>query len=115
MDGEWDHVRGKSFYVLHSLAESRLQLYKPRTVRTNTVVLSLSGLKWKTGNINIFKWLGVCYTLLVWCHEYFVYYFGYFGRYGGQLSFDAITDWLATSILGLPRILYYSKESMVIG
>ncbi|XP_027126348.2 uncharacterized protein [Coffea arabica] len=34
-------------------------------------------------------------------------------RYGGQLSVDAITDWLATSILGLPRILYYSKESMV--
>lgn len=34
-------------------------------------------------------------------------------RYGGQLSVDAITDWLATSVLGLPRILYYSKESMV--
>ncbi|CAA2963239.1 dnaJ homolog subfamily C member 16 [Olea europaea subsp. europaea] len=34
-------------------------------------------------------------------------------RYNGELSVDAITDWLATSILNLPRILYYSKESMV--
>ncbi|KAL3528409.1 hypothetical protein ACH5RR_007731 [Cinchona calisaya] len=34
-------------------------------------------------------------------------------RYGGQLSVDAITDWLATTILRSPRILYYSKESMV--
>ncbi|PIN15475.1 Protein-disulfide reductase [Handroanthus impetiginosus] len=35
-------------------------------------------------------------------------------RYEGELSVDAITDWLATSVLNLPRILYYSKESMVI-
>ncbi|KAL2516026.1 DNAJ heat shock N-terminal domain-containing protein [Forsythia ovata] len=34
-------------------------------------------------------------------------------RYKGDLSVDAITDWFATSILNLPRILYYSKEAMV--
>ncbi|KAI3454694.1 hypothetical protein Pfo_011357 [Paulownia fortunei] len=34
-------------------------------------------------------------------------------RYEDELSVDAITDWLATSILNLPRIPYYSKESMV--
>ncbi|XP_051115725.1 uncharacterized protein LOC127240917 isoform X2 [Andrographis paniculata] len=34
-------------------------------------------------------------------------------RYEGELSIDAITDWLATSILSLPRIPYYSKESLV--
>ncbi|KAL5544526.1 hypothetical protein UlMin_008310 [Ulmus minor] len=33
-------------------------------------------------------------------------------RYEGQLSVDAITDWFATNILGLPRIFYYSKESL---
>ncbi|OVA12210.1 DnaJ domain [Macleaya cordata] len=33
-------------------------------------------------------------------------------RYQGDLSVDAVTDWFATSILGLPRILYYSKESL---
>ncbi|KAL9155960.1 hypothetical protein ABFS82_09G041100 [Erythranthe guttata] len=34
-------------------------------------------------------------------------------RYEGELSVDAITDWLATNILNLPRIPYYSKESLV--
>ncbi|KAF2311303.1 hypothetical protein GH714_021603 [Hevea brasiliensis] len=33
-------------------------------------------------------------------------------RYEGDLSIDAVTDWTATVILGLPRILYYSKESL---
>ncbi|VFQ62720.1 unnamed protein product [Cuscuta campestris] len=33
-------------------------------------------------------------------------------RYEGQLSVDAVTDWVATSILSLPRIPYYWKESM---
>lgn len=37
-----------------------------------------------------------------------------FLRYDGELSVDAVTDWLATNILSLPRILYYSKESLVI-
>ncbi|PIA62806.1 hypothetical protein AQUCO_00200672v1 [Aquilegia coerulea] len=31
-------------------------------------------------------------------------------RYHGDLSVDAVTDWFSTDILGLPRILYYSKE-----
>ncbi|CAA6659730.1 unnamed protein product [Spirodela intermedia] len=31
-------------------------------------------------------------------------------RYDGDLSVDAIVDWIATSILGLPRILYYSRK-----
>ncbi|KAA8542456.1 hypothetical protein F0562_023408 [Nyssa sinensis] len=35
-----------------------------------------------------------------------------FVRYGGELSVDAVTDWFATTILSLPRILYYSKESL---
>lgn len=33
-------------------------------------------------------------------------------RYDGELSVDAITDWFSTNILSLPRILYYSKESL---
>ncbi|XP_057952324.1 uncharacterized protein LOC131146631 [Malania oleifera] len=34
-------------------------------------------------------------------------------RYEGELSVDAVTDWFATTILSLPRILYYSKETLV--
>ncbi|KAK1373362.1 J domain-containing protein [Heracleum sosnowskyi] len=34
-------------------------------------------------------------------------------RYSGELSVDAVTDWFATTILGLPRIMYYTKESLV--
>ncbi|KAJ0790009.1 putative protein-disulfide reductase [Helianthus annuus] len=33
-------------------------------------------------------------------------------RYTGQLSVDAVTDWFATNILSLPRISYYSMESL---
>ncbi|XP_076918424.1 uncharacterized protein LOC143578843 isoform X1 [Bidens hawaiensis] len=33
-------------------------------------------------------------------------------RYNGQLSVDAVTDWFATTILSLPRISYYSMESL---
>ncbi|KAB5516572.1 hypothetical protein DKX38_027220 [Salix brachista] len=33
-------------------------------------------------------------------------------RFEGDLSIDAVTDWFATTVLGLPRILYYSKESL---
>ncbi|WMV21783.1 hypothetical protein MTR67_015168 [Solanum verrucosum] len=33
-------------------------------------------------------------------------------RYDGELSVDSVTDWVAMSILSLPRIRYYSKESM---
>ncbi|KAL8244129.1 hypothetical protein R6Q59_010387 [Mikania micrantha] len=33
-------------------------------------------------------------------------------RYTGQLSVDAVSDWFATTILGLPRISYYSIESL---
>ncbi|GMH01378.1 hypothetical protein Nepgr_003217 [Nepenthes gracilis] len=33
-------------------------------------------------------------------------------RYQGDLSVDGITDWFATIILKLPRIPYYSKESL---
>lgn len=33
-------------------------------------------------------------------------------RYDGELSVDALTDWFATTILGLPRIFYHSKESL---
>lgn len=33
-------------------------------------------------------------------------------RYSGDLSVDAIVDWLATTVLDLPRILYFSKESL---
>ncbi|CAL5362297.1 unnamed protein product [Camellia sinensis] len=34
-------------------------------------------------------------------------------RYEGELSVDAVTNWFATTILSLPRILYYSKDSLV--
>ncbi|KAJ4841047.1 hypothetical protein Tsubulata_009388 [Turnera subulata] len=34
-------------------------------------------------------------------------------RFEGDISTDAVTDWFATTVLGLPRILYYSKESLV--
>ncbi|KAI6683146.1 hypothetical protein NL676_029059 [Syzygium grande] len=33
-------------------------------------------------------------------------------RFEGELSTDAVTDWFATTILSLPRIRYYSKESL---
>ncbi|KAF3322936.1 hypothetical protein FCM35_KLT12925 [Carex littledalei] len=33
-------------------------------------------------------------------------------RYQGELSVDAVIDWTATYVLGLPRILYYSKETL---
>ncbi|PSS07931.1 DnaJ subfamily C member 10 like [Actinidia chinensis var. chinensis] len=33
-------------------------------------------------------------------------------RYDGELSVDAVTNWLATTILSLPRIPYYSKDSL---
>ncbi|KAG1334440.1 DnaJ subfamily C member 10 [Cocos nucifera] len=33
-------------------------------------------------------------------------------RYQGELSVYEIVDWMATSILGLPRIYYYSKEAL---
>ncbi|KAJ6835438.1 uncharacterized protein M6B38_331755 [Iris pallida] len=34
-------------------------------------------------------------------------------RYQGDLSVDPVVDWMATSVLGLPRILYYTKETLV--
>ncbi|GFZ03571.1 DNAJ heat shock N-terminal domain-containing protein [Actinidia rufa] len=34
-------------------------------------------------------------------------------RYDGELSVDAVTNWLATTILSLPRIPYYSKDSLL--
>lgn len=33
-------------------------------------------------------------------------------RYNGELSVDAVTDWFATTVLSLPRILYYTRESL---
>lgn len=33
-------------------------------------------------------------------------------RYEGELSVDGVTDWFATNILKLPRIPYYTKESL---
>ncbi|XP_073526566.1 dnaJ homolog subfamily C member 16-like, partial [Phyllobates terribilis] len=33
-------------------------------------------------------------------------------RYEGDLSVDAVTDWFSTAILKLPRIPYYSKETL---
>lgn len=36
-----------------------------------------------------------------------------YARYSGDLSVDAIVDWMATTVLDFPRILYYSKESLV--
>ncbi|KAK6925040.1 DnaJ domain [Dillenia turbinata] len=33
-------------------------------------------------------------------------------RFEGDLSVDAVTDWFATTIIGLPRILYYSKDTL---
>ncbi|KAG7021526.1 DnaJ-like subfamily C member 16 [Cucurbita argyrosperma subsp. argyrosperma] len=33
-------------------------------------------------------------------------------RFGGELSADDITDWVATTVLHLPRILYYSKDTL---
>ncbi|KAK1314644.1 hypothetical protein QJS10_CPA06g00451 [Acorus calamus] len=38
--------------------------------------------------------------------EYLLY------KYHGDLSVDSVVDWVATSVLGLPRILYYSKETL---
>ncbi|GAB2213098.1 hypothetical protein Drorol1_Dr00021116 [Drosera rotundifolia] len=33
-------------------------------------------------------------------------------RYEGDHSVDGVTDWFATTVLGLPRILYYSKDTL---
>ncbi|KAL8130311.1 hypothetical protein V2J09_019466 [Rumex salicifolius] len=33
-------------------------------------------------------------------------------RYEGELSVDAVTDWFSTAVLKLPRIPYYSKETL---
>ncbi|KAK2655544.1 hypothetical protein Ddye_008596 [Dipteronia dyeriana] len=33
-------------------------------------------------------------------------------RFEGELSVDSVTDWFATTILGLPRIFYHTKESL---
>ncbi|KAJ4974179.1 hypothetical protein NE237_007353 [Protea cynaroides] len=33
-------------------------------------------------------------------------------RYQGELLVDAVADWFAMTVLGLPQILYYSKESL---
>ncbi|XP_047330607.1 uncharacterized protein LOC124934169 [Impatiens glandulifera] len=33
-------------------------------------------------------------------------------RYEGDLSVDAVTDWVASTVLGFPRILYYSKDTL---
>ncbi|XP_068636887.1 uncharacterized protein [Aristolochia californica] len=35
-----------------------------------------------------------------------------FVRYQGDLQIDAVVDWAATEILGLPRILYYTKDTL---
>ncbi|XP_040988912.1 uncharacterized protein LOC121236527 isoform X2 [Juglans microcarpa x Juglans regia] len=34
-------------------------------------------------------------------------------RFEGELSVDAVTDWVATTVLGLPRILYYTRDTLV--
>uniref|UniRef100_A0A453B0H1 J domain-containing protein n=2 Tax=Aegilops tauschii subsp. strangulata TaxID=200361 RepID=A0A453B0H1_AEGTS len=33
-------------------------------------------------------------------------------RYPGELTVDSVVNWVASSIVGLPRILYYSKETL---
>uniref|UniRef100_A0ACD5YY71 Uncharacterized protein n=1 Tax=Avena sativa TaxID=4498 RepID=A0ACD5YY71_AVESA len=33
-------------------------------------------------------------------------------RFPGELTVDSVVDWVASSIVGLPRILYYSKEAL---
>uniref|UniRef100_A0A1J3GFW0 DnaJ-like protein subfamily C member 16 n=1 Tax=Noccaea caerulescens TaxID=107243 RepID=A0A1J3GFW0_NOCCA len=34
-------------------------------------------------------------------------------RFDGELSTDAVTDWFATTVLGLPRVFYHTKETLV--
>ncbi|KAE8124010.1 hypothetical protein FH972_018922 [Carpinus fangiana] len=34
-------------------------------------------------------------------------------RFEGGLSVDAVTDWFATTVLSLPRILYYTRDTLV--
>ncbi|CAN8304800.1 unnamed protein product [Cochlearia groenlandica] len=34
-------------------------------------------------------------------------------RFDGELSTDAITDWFATTVLGLPRVFYHTKETLI--
>ncbi|VVA91800.1 unnamed protein product [Arabis nemorensis] len=34
-------------------------------------------------------------------------------RFEGELSTDAVTDWFATTVLGLPRVFYHTKETLV--
>lgn len=42
-----------------------------------------------------------------------VLYMIFYSRYQGDHTVDAVVDWMATHILGLPRILYYTKETLV--
>ncbi|XP_052112213.1 uncharacterized protein LOC127743980 [Arachis duranensis] len=37
-----------------------------------------------------------------------------FSRFDGELIVDKVTNWFATTVLALPQINYYSKESLVI-
>jgi hypothetical protein len=37
----------------------------------------------------------------------------FFLRFEGGLSVDAVTDWFATTVLSLPRILYYTRDTLV--
>ncbi|MED6146168.1 hypothetical protein PIB30_032100 [Stylosanthes scabra] len=36
-----------------------------------------------------------------------------FSRFDGELTVDKVTNWFATTVLALPQINYYSKESLV--
>jgi len=35
-------------------------------------------------------------------------------RFNGELTVDKVTNWFATTVLALPQINYYSRESLVI-
>lgn len=67
---------------------------------------NVSWLKFKTRVLTLNSIQFPAYCILLMILHYLV-------RYDGELSVDSVTDWVAMSILSLPRIRYYSKESMV--
>ena len=52
-----------------------------------------------------------CFCWILWNNDIIIILFL---RFDGELSVDAVTDWFSTTILGLPRILYYSRDTLVI-
>jgi len=74
------------------------------------------------GNLHltwIIRSLHIIIMGLVYLHKSYSttwYYYTLFScvRFDGELTVDTVTNWFATTVLALPQINYYSRESLVI-